>query len=203
MSLFSTKTRVAESATAIVPDPPVPPAPVSIDAELAQEERLAYAKLAEELAFHPAALRLEKLRGYLASRKSLVYPYRKVKEYLDQKFGAKDLHEGWSHTWGWCPLRESDMGKSDLPAFGTASTNSLYSADNGQFIFGRTYHGAVPFPTLSLVKEIAESVPGVHFFVSDAMKPRDRAGRDPFLGVSTPGTEEMIIIAEWDEPSFR
>lgn len=176
------------------------PAPISIEAELKKEERSAYAKLATEIGFRPAALIKDELFAFLQDNHFCVYPYGKVKSYLDHQFGRKqNPHHNWDHTWGWCPLLNTDKGTSDL-LIGLHGRNER---DNGEFEFERTYHGAVPYAVLDLVKNIQKTIPEIHFFVSDVMRPQDRRGGDPFLAVTTPGLVEMIIVAVWDEPSFR
>lgn len=181
------------------------PIPVTMEAELEHEERLAYVKLAAEIQFRPAALIKDELLAFLHDNHFPVYPYDKVKVYLDQQFGKKLVDTGDSgshrHTWGWCPLRQTDQGKSNL-SINVPRPNNMYGLDNGRFEFDRIYHGKFPLAAMCLVKDLQETVPGVHFFVSDVMKPQDRRG-DPFLAVTTPGLEEMIVIFEWDEPSFR
>ncbi|MDO8600488.1 MAG: hypothetical protein Q7R73_02600 [bacterium] len=188
-----------KSAVVLVQEPLVPirverPVPISLEAELKEEEKKQYAKLCDEIGFRPAALIKEELLAFLQEKQLRVYPYQGVKEYLDAQFGKKDRQD-WGHTWGWCPLREADQSMSDLPA-------RNFNNDNGGFSFNRTYHGAIPFGVLDSVKQLISAVPGLHFFVSDIMRPQDRSG-DPFLAVSAPGMAEMIVIAAWDEPSFR
>lgn len=173
------------------------PEPVSIEAELAAEERSAYTDLAKEIGFQPAALVKERTLAFLQKSGIKVFPYDKVKLYLDSKFGKKEGF--WGHTWGWCPLRESDKGKSDLLSVGSSGIRNV---DNGQIQFDRPYHLAIPFPVLDLVRNLSQEVPGIHFFVSDMSRAQDHSA-DPFLAITTPGMYEIIVIAEWDEPSFR
>jgi hypothetical protein len=197
------KKNVLEVGTTIIPviKKSPTPTPISIEAELAEEEHKEYVQISEELGFRPAALIKDELLAFLSKRDLKVYVYGEVKQYLDQKFGRKIEREAsWRHTWGWCPLREVDMEKSDLVAY---NNRDAYIVDNGEFTFNRTYHGAIPFSVLWLVKEISKSIQGLYFFVSDAKQPQDRVNRDPFLAVSAPGMAEIIVIAEWNEPSFH
>jgi len=173
----------------------VQPLPISVEAELRQEERIDYARVCREIGFHPAALIKQEIIGFLEDRQLRIFPYEQVKVYLDDQFGIKKKDEC-VHRWGWCPLREVDKLKSNLVLHARS-----FDTDNGEVEFNRTYHGAIPIHVLDLVKEISTAVPGLAFFVSDVVKPRDRSG-DPFLAVTTPGLEEMLVIAEWDEPSF-
>lgn len=172
--------------------------PVSIEAEMKQEERKAYAELCRQIEFSPAAIIKDEILAFLVDRGFKVYSYGSVKTYLDCLFGKRNNPRG--QTWSWCPLRVKDQGKSDL-ARRTNNEVFPWNQDNGKFELDRTYHGAVPFAVLDLVKGLDRSSPGLLFFVSDVMQPQDRKG-DPFLAVTTPGLAEMIVIAVWDEPNF-
>ena len=188
-----------------IPVPIKKPSLVSVDTELLEEERKAYGKLCTEIGFMPAALIKEKALALLRANQFKIYPYEQVKSYLDREFGVRKEGVEWkstpSQTWGWCPLREVDMGKCDLVPL-VCGSKSHYM-DNGEIVFTYSYHGAVPFAVLDLVKQVIQVVPEISFFVSDCIRPEDRIERDPFLAISTPGLGEMIVIAEWDEPSFR
>ena len=177
-----------------------PPALVSVETQLTEIARNEYYEISNEIGFHPAALIKDELIAFLKNKEMGIYDYGEVKTYLDNKFGKKPSLKGWCHTWAWCPLRDIDMGKSSLPVYGSTE---VYNTDNGGFIFNRSYHGAVPAQVIRAVRDILKEVKGVHFFVSDVMRARDRSGTDPFLGASAPGSDEIIVIAEWDEPAFN
>ena len=192
--MFGKKTVQTEN----VPAPgiePTPPQPISVEAELDQEERAEYARIAAEVGFHPGALVREGLLGYLAARNIPVFPYAKAKNYLDRKFGEKGCHY-WQQKWGWRPLRNIDLGK-----VGLVPASKREDVANGRFVFEVPYQGPVPLEVLYLVKDISEAVPGAYFFISDQMRDYDPVG-DPFLAASCPGLAEMIVIANWDEPGF-
>ena len=170
------------------------PKPVMLEAAMSDGERSAYNELAKEIGFRPASLIKDELLAFLQELHLPVYPYTEVYGYLNKSLGYGS--SGWGQTWSWCPLRDLDCNQSDLE-------ERDHRSGNGAFKMDRTYHGAVPFDVVDLVKKISKKIPDAHFFVSDTVKAIDRVGKDPFLGVSAIGMGEMIIIAEWDEPAFQ
>lgn len=206
MAFFNKKTSVVEELALTQNKPSVPvqsvPVQIDIDTEMKEEERKAYIQVCREIGFCPAAIIKDKILAFLVENHLKVYPYDKVKKYLDWQFNKKkNPHSGRDHTWSWCPLRETDRGKSDLTCQVENHVFPNPFNDNGEFEFNRTYHAAVPFAVLDLVKQLDKSVPGLLFFVSDAVRLEHRQS-DPFMAVTTPGLAEMIVIAVWDEPNF-
>lgn len=195
------RSSVSEMTIALVPVVAAP-APtslvpgVTLEAELSHAERVAYLELAQQIGFAPAALAKEQLAVFLAERQLPTYAYAEVEAHLNRCFGwPKDTV--WAQTWGWRPLRQADVGGADLQPY-----ESRLRVDNGAFMFSDPYAAGIPFSVLALVRDVSEAIPSLRFFVSDVPKIVDRKG-DPFLAVTCRGLEELIVIAEWDEPTFR
>ena len=154
------------------------------------EGRKTYIDTARKLGVINAAVKLEMLLDLLQKKGLGVYPYKKVEAYLDEMFGK--AVDDYYPSWGWRPLRAEDNGALQR-------TRQARQNPNGDILRG-VYQKAIPYPVLLTVQEIIETVPGVHFFVSD--EARRSNFEDPFLAVSCAGMD-MCVIERWDEPSFR
>jgi hypothetical protein len=176
---------------------------------LSGSELAEYTRLCESIGWSPAALTEQRLRSFLDENGLCVYPYERVRAYLDNKFGPLkgNVSEGvntayWTRvytTWCWRPLRAEDVNAHRF--------NMALRGQNGSVINdGGFYHGRIPLEVLMTVENVKEHFPEVRFFVSDVIRPEERVG-DPFLGISFPGLETtdapMLVVERWNEPAFR
>lgn len=160
-----------------------------------------YIEQTERLNFSPAVLTREKLVLFLQTNNHGVYNYDEVSAHLTSKFGEVGQNQYYNQTWGWRPLTASDVDQSDLTLWDNRGNGD--GCKNGEFAFEGTYQAEIPFEVLSFVETVKKAVPEIFFFVSDAPSRREReVAKDPFLALTLPGIEEMIVVFQWDEPKF-
>ena len=106
------------AAAAVLEETPlVVPTRVTVQPTMDDEARAEYVEKAKALGVVNAALKQEMLLALLRENGISIYPYEKVKAYLDKMFGlCQRRHDFGSHypscdTWGWHPLRAEDNGK--------------------------------------------------------------------------------------------
>ena len=192
--LFRKSSTLADVEETPMQIPQMIPNRVAVQPLMSDDARAEYVEKAKSLGVVNGSLKREMVLAFLKENGICVYPLDKVVAYLDKMFGYPCKCEpNCGHcldctTWGWRPLREADADK----------LTSTHGQANGQIMKG-VYHPPVPLPVLLTVEKVAEAVPGIHFYVSDATRPSDR---DPFLAVAANGMG-MLVIERWDEPSFR
>jgi hypothetical protein len=60
------------------------------------------------------------------------------------------------------------------------------------------YNKFIPLPVMFTMEKIEQRIHDVEFYVTDI-----REFRDPYLGVTVPGSDTILVIERWDEPTFR
>lgn len=179
------------SAASVLVEEPVAakPAPVLVGTELAE-----YVRMADAIGWSPASLLEQRLRNFFEEIGICIFPYEKVEAYLDQKFGKCKEPYSSDTTWGWRPLRQVDIDVRNDELF--------LRKRNGMTLNAEYYHGPIPPPVIMTVEKVAAQFPGAHFFVSDVPTQADRTQYDPFLAVSAPGMN-FLVVERWEEPGFR
>jgi hypothetical protein len=145
-----------------------------------------FVQLSQQLGINKIPLRLVELARVVREETMGVYPYEDVVRYLDKQVGklAGVRSERWRsfYEWRWHPAKEY-------------SSRHYRSASHFDFII---YNKPIPQEVLSTIARIVDRIPDAEFYVSDVQE-----FKDPFLGVTVPGSDTLFVIERWDEPSFR
>ena len=71
--------------------------------------------------------------------------------------------------------------------------------DSGRILRDEPYQHPIPLHILRMMNHLKDEIPEIHLYISEiAQRPKG----DPFLAVSKRDTE-LMVVAQWDEPSFR
>jgi hypothetical protein len=145
-----------------------------------------YVRLSQQLGINKIPLRLADLAEIVREETLGVYPYEDVVRYLDKQVGklASRRSERWRsfYEWNWHPIKEYSSRHYRFAAHFDASV----------------YNKPIPPEVLPTIARIVDRMPDVEFYVSDVQEMKD-----PFLGVTVPGSDTLFVIERWDEPSFR
>lgn len=145
-----------------------------------------YVQISKKLGINKIPLRLLELAKVVREETLGVYSYEEVARYLDkqvEKLASARL-ESWRsfYEWRWHPVKEY--------------SSRHYRA--GSHFETSIYNKPIPPEVLPTIAKIVERFPDAEFYVTDI-----REYKDPFLGVTVPGSETLFVIERWNEPSFR
>lgn len=163
-----------------------------------------YRKLAAKLGIATVpgdeTVQRHKLLAVLQRLGIAIYPINAVRKYMDEKCIPID------NSWYWIPLRRRDRGlviKPNLHRKGIGWMSRTLRL-GGTVSGATTYNQELPSPVLMRINEVQEELPEAMFYVTDTRVQRaSKRERDPFLGVTLPGLNELFVIERWDEPGFR
>lgn len=145
-----------------------------------------YVWLSQQLGINKIPLRLADLAKVIREETLGIYPYEDVARYLDKQLGklASGRSERWRsfYEWNWHPIKEYT---SRHCRFAPHFDSSIYNKP-------------IPPEVLPTIARIVDRMPDVEFYVSDVLEIKD-----PFLGVTVPGSDTLFVIERWNEPSFR
>ena len=145
-----------------------------------------YVRLSQRLGINKIPLRLVELAKVVRQETLGIYPYEEVARYLDKQIEklANSRSNRWSsfHEWRWHPVKDY-------------STRHYRS---GSHFDTSIYNKPIPEEILPTIARIADRFPDAEFYVTDIDE-----FKDPFLGVTVPGSDTLFVIERWDEPSFR
>jgi hypothetical protein len=145
-----------------------------------------FVELSQQLGINKIPLRLVELARVVQEETMGVYPYDDVARYLDKQVqklkGSDSGRWGSFYEWRWHPAKEY-------------SSRHYRSASHFDFTI---YNKPIPQEVLSTIARIVDRVPDAEFYVSDVQE-----FKDPFLGVTIPGSDALFVVERWDEPSFR
>lgn len=153
------------------------------------------------------------LRIVLRRQAVRIYDFAQVCDYLDGEFGClpKNLNEEvrpstfwrsgevryhyFEQKWGWRAL-----GHEQTPT-------RAWNTPDRQCMLSGPYDRPVPLGVLAILQKICLDVREYKLgemlsFVSDRIGHRDDRGGDPFLMVCMRESQDYLVIARWDEPTF-
>ena len=145
-----------------------------------------YVQLSHRLGINTIPLRLVELAKVVREETLGIYPYEDVARYLDKQIEklASSRSETWRflHEWRWRPVKDY---------------SSRHYRSGSQFDT-RVYSKPIPPEILPTIARIVDRCPDAEFYVTDVQELKD-----PFLGVTVPGSDTLFVIERWDEPTFR
>jgi hypothetical protein len=143
-----------------------------------------YVALSQQLGVNTIPLRLCELAQIVREETLGTYSYERVVSYLDKQVAAlrQSKSNRWLiQEWSWCPVKQ-------YPSYRHHSRH--FSSD--------VYNKPIPAEVLPTIVRVLARMPDAEFFVSDVEE-----FKDPFLGVTVPGSDTLFVLERWDEPSFR
>ncbi len=144
-----------------------------------------YVRLSQHLGINTIPLRLVDLAKVVREETLGIYPYEDVVCYLDKQVeklaGSRSNRWHSFHEWRWHPVKEYRSSHRYESPFD-----------------GRIYNKPIPPEVLPTIERIVDRFPDAEFYVTDIQE-----FKDPFLGVTVPGSETLFVIERWNEPAFR
>ncbi|MDQ6733638.1 MAG: hypothetical protein M3Z35_05885 [Nitrospirota bacterium] len=145
-----------------------------------------YVLASRKLGINKIPLRLVELAKVVQEETLGTYAYEDVARYLDKQIEklANSRSNRWSsfHEWCWHPVKDY-------------STRHYRS---GSHFDTSIYNKPIPEEILPTIARIVDRFPDAEFYVTDIDE-----FKDPFLGVTVPGSDTLFVIERWDEPAFR
>ena len=145
-----------------------------------------YVRLSQRLGINQIPLRLVELAKVVREETLGIYPYKEVARYLNKQIEklVDSRSDRWHsyHEWRWHPLKEY----------------SSRHYRSGSHFDTSIYNKPIPPEVLPTIARILDRMPDAEFYVTDIDE-----FKDPFLGVTVPGSDTLFVIERWDEPAFR
>lgn len=185
---FDRKVKVVNKLVAVLES--VRPNPHKVQVDDDTEEVASYIRLCQKSGSETPAVKMLRLRHFLADRGIPEYNLREVLGYLESLWRreVEKEHEDIIRI-SWLPLREVDK---DI-AFRSYRDFRYCPSESSDWL----YPELVPSSVMETVGRIAEEFPDAKFFVSSI-----GTHPDPFMAVTFPG-QPLVIVDFWNEPGFR
>ena len=154
-------------------------------AVVVEEPAEEFIRLSQDLGINKIPLRLVELAKIVREETLGLYPYEDVVRYLDKQVEklTNSRSDRWHslYRWRWHPVKEYPSShRYDAP------------------FDSRVYNRPIPPEVLPTIARIVDRFPDAEFYVTDIQE-----FKDPFLGVTVPGSDTLFVIERWDEPAFR
>jgi hypothetical protein len=153
---------------------------------LTEEPGEEFVQLSRKLGINKIPLRLAELAQVVREETLGVYPYEDVARYLDKQverlMSGKSDSWRFRYEWRWHPVKEysSHRSWSDSP------------------FDSRVYNKPIPPEIMVTIERMLDRMADAEFYVTDVQN-----YKDPFLGVTVPGSDTLFVIERWNEPAFR
>lgn len=143
-----------------------------------------YVRVSVALGINKIPLKLVQLAKVIEEECLGVYDYNDVVRYLDKQVErlSKNKFDRHYYEWRWHPVKEYATHRS----WGTPHFAS------------EVYNKFIPLPVMFAMEKIERRMHDAEFYITGI-----REFRDPFLGVTVPGSDTLLIVERWDEPTFR